>query len=439
MRATTLLTLDSRLRTPYYQNFNVSLERLLGSNTVFSVRWVGNKGTKLIQQANVNEINVLENGILDAFKITQAGGNAPLFNKLFVGLPGVDGVNVTGSDFVRSNSSGLQGPLTNNDVAGLAAIINGIALVPGQNGGLLRRVGLPENFIVANPQFGAALLAGNYGNSTYHSLQVGIDKRFAKGWTLQAYYTFSKALGNYDGEDAVLNSNFRTQRNRRLDKTLLSFNRTHAWKANGLWELPFGPGKMFGRNSHGVLGQVLGGWQTGSIFVLQSGAPLSLNAVGAFNGAGNNTPVAAGDVSNSLGQVTRVGNGVVYFDGLKQIVDPYVSQITTINGIQARSTLLAITDASGKLLLENPQPGQLGTVAPRFFTGPGLFQIDLNLLKRFKIKERYDFYLRADAINVTNTVSFSNPDTNINSQTFGRITGITGAPRIVVLSGRFNF
>ena len=196
---------------------------------------------------------------------------------------------------------------------------------------------------------------------------------------------------------------------------------------------------MFGRNSHGVLGQVLGGWQTGSILVLQSGAPLSLGAVGAFNAAGNNTPVAAGDVSNTLGQVTRVGNGVVYFDGLKQIVDPYVSQITTINGIQARSTLLAITDSSGKLLLENPQPGQLGTVAPRFLTGPGLFQIDLNLLKRFKIKERYDFYLRADAVNATNTVSFGNPDTNINSQTFGRITGITGAPRIVVLSGRFNF
>ena len=103
--------------------------------------------------------------------------------------------------------------------------------------------------------------------------------------------------------------------------------------------------------------------------------------------------------------------------------------------------MLAITDASGKLLLENPQPGQLGTVATRFFTGPRLFQIDLNLLKRFKIKERYDFYIRADAINVTNTVNFGNPDTNINSQTFGRITGTNGdsTPRVVVLSARFNF
>jgi hypothetical protein len=440
-RTTAILTLDSHLRTPYYQNFNVSLERLLKSNTVFSVRWVGNKGTKLIQQANINEVNIVENGILDAFRITQAGGNAPLFNKLFTGLPGVDGVNVTGSDFVRSNSSGLQGFLINNDVPGFAATINSTNLVTGQNGGLLRRVGLPENFIVANPQFGPALLAGNYGNSTYHSLQVGIDKRFAKGWTLQAYYTFSKALGNYDGNDSYLNSNFRTQRNRSLDKTLLSFNRTHSWKANGLWELPFGPGKSFGRNSHGILGQVLGGWQTGSIFILQSGAPLSLSAAGAFNGAGNNTPVAVSDVSNSLGQVRRVGNGVVYFDGLKQVADPYIAQITTLNGIQSRSTLFAITDASGKLLLQNPQPGQLGSVAPRFFTGPGLFQIDLNLLKRFKFKERYDFEIRADAINVTNTVNFGNPDTNINSQTFGRITGTNGdsTPRVVVLSGRFNF
>jgi hypothetical protein len=149
-----------------------------------------------------------------------------------------------------------------------------------------------------------------------------------------------------------------------------------------------------------------------------SGAPLSLSAVGAFNTAGNNTPVAASDVSNGLGEVTRVGNGVVYFDGLKQVVDPYVAQITPINEIQQRSTLLAVMDASGKLLLVNPQPGQLGTVAPRFFTGPRLFQIDLNLLKRFRFKERYDFYIRADAINVTNTVNFGNPDTNINSADF---------------------
>lgn len=437
-RSSPVYALDSHLRTPYYQNFNVSIERVINSNTLFNLRWVGNRGVKLIQQANINEVNIFENSILDAYRITQQGGNAPLFNKLFTGLPGVDGTRVTGSDFVRSNSSGLQGYLVNNDVAGFANAINFAPLLPGQNGSILRRVGLPENFIVANPQFGAATLTSNLGSSTYHSMQAELMKRFSSGWTLQANYTFSKALGNYDGDGSALGQDFRTLRNRNLDKMRMSFDRTHVFKANGIWELPFGPGKMLGRNTHGLLGKLLGGWQTGSILTIQSGSPMSLGAVGAFNTSGNNTPVSVADIPKDLGGLRITGSGPVFFTGLKQVVDPYVSQITTINGIGQRSGMLAITDASGKLLLVNPQPGQLG-MAPRFLTGPGMFQLDLNLLKRVQFKERYEFNIRADAINATNHVNFSNPDTNINSLSFGNITGTSTDPRIIVLSARFTF
>lgn len=101
--------------------------------------------------------------------------------------------------------------------------------------------------------------------------------------------------------------------------------------------------------------------------------------------------------------------------------------------------MLAIADASGKIVLVNPQPGQIGSLRTNFLTGPGIFQLDVNLLKRFKFKDRYDFYLRADAVNVANHANFSNPDTNINSTTFGRITGTSTDARIVVLSARFSF
>ena len=273
-RSSPVYALDNHLRTPYYQNINVTLQRLINAKTSFEVRWVANRGVKLIQQANMNEINIVENGILDAYRITQRGGNAPLFDKLFVGLPGVDGTRVTGSDFVRSNSSGLQGFLVNNDVAGFANAINFTPLVAGQNGGILRRVGLPENFIVANPQFGTAALTSNFGSSTYHSMQTEVNRRFVNGWTLQANYTFSKALGNYDGDGSALDQSFRTLRNRSLDKMRMSFDRTHALKANGIWELPFGAGKRFGGNSKGWLQHIIGGWQTGSILTIQSGSPM---------------------------------------------------------------------------------------------------------------------------------------------------------------------
>jgi len=437
-RTSPAYALDSRLRTPYYQNLSVSLSRALNPNTTVEVRYVSNKGSKLIQQANINELNTVENGILEAYRITQRGGNAPLFDRLFVGLPGVDGVRGTGSDFVRANNSGLQGFLANNDVAGLAAAINDTPLVPGQNGGILRRVGLPENFIVANPQFGSATLASNFGASTYHSMQAELNRRFSGGWTLQANYTFSKALGNYDGDGSALAQNFRTLRNRSLDKQRMSFDRAQVLKANGIWELPFGRGKRFAGGGRGWFGRVVEGWQTGSILVMQTGAPLSLGAVGAFNGAGTNTPVPVAPFDKSFGAVQRGGRTVVYFTGLRQIVDPHVAQITETNAIRARSTMLAITDSSGKLLLRNPEPGQMG-MAPRFLTGPGQIQFDLNLLKRFTFRERYEFNIRADAINIMNRANFSNPDSNINSLNFGNITGTTTDPRIVVLSARFTF
>jgi len=436
-RGSPVYALDNHLRTPYYQNFSFSLARVLTSNTTWDVRWVGNKGTKLIQQANINEVNIFENGILEAYRITQRGGNAPLFDRLFVGLPGVDGVRVTGSDFVRSNTSGLQGFLANNDVGGFASTLNSTPLVPGQNGGIPRRVGLPENWIVANPQFAGATLTSNFGSSTYHSLQTEINKRFARGWTLQANYTFSKALGNSDGDGSALEQNFRTLRNRSLDKMRMSFDRTHAVKANGIWELPFGPGKSIGRNAKGLFAQLVGGWQTGSILTLQTGAPISMGAVGAFNTAGNNTPVPVSSFDKSFGKVLRTPTGIVYFRGLKQVVDPYVSQITGINGIQGRSAMLSITDVAGNLLLRNPEPGQLG-MAPRFLTGPGLVQF-MNILKRIRFRERYEIHIRADAVNALNIANFGNPDTNINSLNFGNITGTSTDPRIVVLSARFNF
>jgi hypothetical protein len=187
-----------------------------------------------------------------------------------------------------------------------------------------------------------------------------------------------------------------------------------------------------------VLGKVIGGWQAGWILTMQSGAPLSLSAVGAFNTTGNNTPVPLAPLAGDIGSTQKTGNGVVYFQGLGQIVDPYVSQITTLQGIQQKSSMLAVTDASGKPILVNPQPGQLG-MRTNFLAGPGLFQLDLNLLKRVKITERCEFYIRADATNASNRANFSNPDANINSTTFGRITGTSTDPRIIVLSGRLNF
>ena len=192
------------------------------------MRYAGTKGTRLYRGANINEVNIFENGILDAVRVTNAGGQPALFDRIFRGLnvPGVgvvDGAQITGSDAVRGNGT-LNAFLLANNVGGLAQFLAYNTFLTGVRGGLLRNGGLPANFVVANPQFGRARLLGNSGNSTFHSLQVELRKSFSRGFQVQASYVRSKALGDYEGNGQDLTSSFQTVRNRRLDKHLLAFD-----------------------------------------------------------------------------------------------------------------------------------------------------------------------------------------------------------------------
>ncbi|MBL8175967.1 MAG: TonB-dependent receptor, partial [Bryobacterales bacterium] len=270
-RTQTVRTYDSGLRTPYVQNWNASIDRQLPGRTLLSVRYVGTKGTKLIRGFSVNEHMIFENGLLDAFLVTQAGGNAPLFDRMLnglnvAGLGVVDGVRVTGSQVFRQANTTTQGHLAGNNVGAMAAYLDNTTYLTNVRGGLLRRAGLPENFFIGNPQFASARLFGNLANSTYHSMHLEMVKRFSSGWTLQSNYTWSKALGEEEGAEQEIVDSYRDNRNRRLDKRLMDFHIGHVWRNNGLFELPFGPKKRFVNGSNPVLGRIVGGWQVGAIF-----------------------------------------------------------------------------------------------------------------------------------------------------------------------------
>jgi hypothetical protein len=199
-----------------------------------------------------------------------------------------------------------------------------------------------------------------------------------------------------------------------------------------------------------MVDRVIGGWQISGIFNKFSGQPLTFNAQNTFNNFAPSrgfTPNAVGALP--AGGVTRLGDGVTYFSHIKQITDPGVVNLTTMGNIQSLSTLKAIADASGAPIFVNPAAGQLGALGQGVLTGPGTFRLDLNLVKRVRITERVTLQVGATAQNLTNTEQFGNPNTNINSTSFGRITGSapfsnagvgTSSPaRIVVLQGRISF
>jgi hypothetical protein len=444
-RSQTAYVFDQGLRTPYIQNWNVSLQREISKSMVFEMRYVGSKGTKLIRGADINERNIFENGLLDAFLAAQSGGQSPLLDRIFnglniAGLGVVNGTTIRGADALRAISLG-QGYLAGNNVASFAEYLNANTAFTNSRGGLLRRAGLPENFVIANPQFTSARLTGNYANSSYHSLQLELNKRFSSGWTFQGNYTFSKALGEEDGDGDALNRSYRSGRDRSLDKKLLGFNIPHVVRTSGTYTLPIGPGKLLLGNSKGWIARLTERWQVGNIVNLFSGPPISIfsgrASYNSFNAASTPaTAVAAFD--NGLGEVRRIGNGVIYFQGLRQTADPSVARMTNLNSIQSSSTLLGLTDASGRLLMVNATPGSPGTMGVGYFQGPGAIRFDLNIVKRVRLTERFSMEFRADALGALNTPNFGDPNGDMNSVNFGRITSASDS-RVLVVSSRLNW
>jgi hypothetical protein len=438
-RSQAIYGFNNNLRDPYIQNYTFSIQRALSDSLALRVSYVGSASNKLVRAYDVNEINILNNGFLQAYQAVQTGGTSPLMDSLLAGL----GVNST---TVRSVSL-FQSYFSNNNPAGLAALLAGSALTSPTGGKLVAQAGLPVNYFMVNPQFttgpsalgGGAFLVDNAGHSTYNSLQVEVNKQYSHGLTLQGSYVFSKVMGSDSaGDSATFFSDLRTLRNGQLDKQRIAFNHTHVFKVNAIYELPFGHGKLVGRGAHGVLARVIGGWQVGSIFNLFTGAPITFTGANGLNTSLATSPATqVGKIPD--GSIQKVGNGVVYFPGITQIVDPSVANITTLGNLRALSTLKAIATSDGTPILVNALPGQLGTMGIGTLDAPKTWRLDANLVKRIKINERFAFQIGATGQNITNTPQFGAPNTSISSTGFGRITGTASTYRVIVLQGRLNF
>jgi hypothetical protein len=447
-RTTTLSGFTDNRVIQYSQNFNFSVQRELAKDLTLEVSYMGNKGTKLWNPIELNEPNIFENGILEAFNLTRAGGNAPLFDRIFnnlnvTGVGTVNGTSLTGSQALRRFTTTNQW-IANGDVANFANWLNSTSALTGANGGLLRNAKLPENFIVVNPQFGSVALHGNNDNSIYHAFQAEVKKRLSSGFTGQFSYNWSKNIGNTaaaNGSGSSSTATTRDPRNRNLQRGLIIFDRTHQFKGNGTWALPFGPNRMFLGNAPQWIERVVEGWEVSGIFSWLSGAPLTFTSPIRTLGirAATNTADLVGALPDGVGKV-EVGNGFVqYFSNLKTqaAVVPGFGGDTTLPG---RFTNQVVVDGSGNTIMRNPEPGSTGNMAVNFpgVKGPGALGLDMALSKRVRINEKAMFTLRADAINILNKPQWGLPNTNINSTTFGRITAATGS-RTVLLNSRVDF
>src|SRR4029453_7028486 len=146
---------------------------------------------------------------------------------------------------------------------------------PPLAGGLIKNGGLPDNWLVPNPQYAAVVMMTNPGSSTYHSMNLQVTKRLSNGFASSFAYTWSRSLGEAAGDGNV---EYLDPNNRHLNKSLLTFHRTNDIRSNGTFELPFGEGRKFLSGSNGIIGRLIEKWQLGGIMTWSSGQPLTITA-----------------------------------------------------------------------------------------------------------------------------------------------------------------
>jgi len=266
------------------------------------------------------------------------------------------------------------------------------------------------------PQYTTIGLTGfNVGNSTYNALQVQLRKRPAKGGLgFIAAYTFSKTLSDV-GDGAGYNYNYQDFNNRKIEKSVTTFSYPHDLKLTWIWEIPVGKGRHF-LNRGGILDKIIGGWTLTAIQRYRSGDPLQ------FVDFDFDPSVIFTDAIRP----DRVSGVPVY---QKSSGYDLANGTTWINP----KAFVSVPSSPGGV------PLRLGN-APRVLDVYGPYQASelAGLLKVFPIRENFTFEVRADATNIFNRTSRSDPVTDLSSPAFGKIIDTYGQ-RKFQFSGRIRF
>jgi len=439
----TLFTIDPDLKTPYVQQWNFGIEHEILPNTAVEIRYVGNRGVKLLRGIDINQVKIFENGFLQDFLRAQnnlalstalnatnsAIPASPAFNpavpgsqRLLIfptigrrGLFTTAAGNTLDSAIVNLIAQGQVGELVNTYVAS-----RNTYLTPGVNGATLG----PAFFLPANFKAGAVDYIGNGSWSTYHALQAEIRRRLSHGLYFQANYTYSKAYTDFEGSDANFSALLDLTLGGTVEKKRQTNDVTHIFKANGVWELPIGPDKRL-LNFDGFLGTLFGGWQVNGIYEQRTGRPISfISGRGTLNRnarSGKNTAtttLSVQELKNSMG---------LFFDpvtGRPLVIDP---------------KLIGPDGRANPQFFGHPAPGTVGTLHLTPVSGPGFWNFDFSMIKRTRISERTNIEFRAEFFNVFNhTNFFTGENQTVTSSTFGQVTD-TFDPRIIQFALKFNF
>ena len=207
-------------------------------------------------------------------------------------------------------------------------------------------------------------------SSNYHSLQLSVNRRFAKGVQYGLSWTWSKALDYNDSDTDAVSTLVPV---RVWNYGLADFDRTHVMKLNWLWDLPKLPWRK------GPLNTALNGWQVSGITSFVSGTPMGV----AYSAAG---------LTNVTGSPT---------DGARIVV--------TGNPVLPKSERTFSHNFRTEVFRQ-PARGTIGNAAKTLIRGPGINNWNASVLKNFPVHENIRLQFRWEMFNAFNHTQYSGLD-----------------------------
>jgi hypothetical protein len=233
------------------------------------------------------------------------------------------------------------------------------------------------------------------GNSSYHALQLWLNRRFSDRLAFQASYTWGHSIS-----DVALTSFTNTTSdpfNFASDRGDADLDRRHTFVGNVVYGLP--TFRSWGRAAELTIGD----WQ--------------LNGIFSYFGA---TPIDITTGRNTLGVASAVGQR-----------PNYTGQPLYLETDDKRFHLNPAAFAV-------PAAGQLGTLGKGSVRGKPISNVDFSLAKNWRFKERYGFQFRTEFFNIFNHANFVGFSTNITAGDFGQLLN-TQSSREIQLGFKFTF
>ena len=363
-------------RSPYSENFQLTIEREFAQQTVARISYVGALGRH-------NQV------VIEGNPITQAGHDACLADPN------------CGANTSNRNNQSFRYP-THTQFGYAYAPLGDSSVGQGLN------------------PFTSIGLVATSGSSNYNSLQVSVDKGLTHGLQMQASYTLSHALddgSSYEGTGYGGGRGY-NQYNRTLNYGNASFDARHRFVLAPVYTVPF----RSGGNTFAPLNLLLSGWQVSGIATFATGFPFDISYGGA--------------TSRSL-YCSASWSYYACPDVPQQVAPLVKGNLRTLTN--NKSTFFSGGSSATGSFAPEPL-GSFGNIGRNKYYGPGINNTNLILAKNFALSSEgvRSLQLRMESDNVFNHTQFANPTSNYTSGNFGLITS-AAAGRQTQLAAKIYF